>query len=610
MTSLLLCSDLRSLHRHLPVPSEPVRYVVLTETDQAARIRSALQNRGYAEELSRADLYRKRSASFRESYVSALGALNCRMAGLEWWAMPFTTKNPISTTLCRDAFEFLVIVELARSTHGFLIVVTENHRVAKEISACGRRVGVAVINCVVPPKKQRRLFYRSAFLSIPALMIRALWFRMRVGEPVPNNRPVSQGGTVLMTLVHPHSFLPNGAFRDSYFGDLANKLDALGDQVLTAGHIQGLSRRLASLFRNGASPPGIPVDGFPGPATIFRCGLQALTLASQSLDATPTLTIQGWDVTGLLRKAVSAAHASGDVFRSLYMFEAARLLALRLKPARLFFPYENRAWEKMLLLGMRSGHARTRLVGYNHASITSSHTNLMLRDKEISLSPLPDVILTVGDIAREWFEKQGQYPAALLRSACALRQPSCAGVGQRGRKARTRPHLLVALATSMNEYVAVLRFFERFGALDASQSPPIIRIRPHPTLSLDRAQCLLARGKVSFAFETSNGTVGEDFEWADAVMYASYTIGLEAVRSGIPALYLDLGDILNTDPMEGWETFKWVVRNPDDILHALTALGTMTDEEYQRRQQEGYLYAEAYLRPVTEDCLRVFREAS
>jgi hypothetical protein len=93
------------------------------------------------------------------------------------------------------------------------------------------------------------------------------------------------------------------------------------------------------------------------------------------------------------------------------------------------------------------------------------------------------------------------------------------------------------------------------------------------------------------------------------VLYASSTIGLEAVGMGVPAVYLDLGDILDTDPMGGWTEFKWIAREPKDLRTVFAEIEALPDAQYEARQRKGQAYADAYLYPVTDKSLEIFCEA-
>jgi hypothetical protein len=83
---------------------------------------------------------------------------------------------------------------------------------------------------------------------------------------------------------------------------------------------------------------------------------------------------------------------------------------------------------------------------------------------------------------------------------------------------------------------------------------------------------------------------------------------MEAVAWGVPALRLDLGEFLDTDPMFGWDEFKWSVDEPSQLIETIRSIEDLPDSEYRERQKKGIEYTAAYLRPVTEEALNLFSE--
>ena len=304
-----------------------------------------------------------------------------------------------------------------------------------------------------------------------------------------------------------------------------------------------------------------------------------------------------------MKNAIKDAHTTGEVFRSLSVYYLALCLAKQVKISSFIYPFENRAWEKMFLLGIREVDSAVRTIGYQHASITASHMNFIFSEREAEVTPLPDVIVTMGQITRDWLLRRGHFPQALLKAGCALRQENVCSKLQKKRPPHGVKHILVALATSLNEYVLTLRFLQEAMKRQDKRS---ICIRPHPTIPLGKAIELFPKGYIDFPYNVSTGTVQNDLEWADVVLYASSTIGLEAVAAGIPAVYLEIGDILNTDPLGGWLDFKWISSDPSRLLFILAEIEALSESDFNARQQLGFAYANAYLTPVTDQTLKSF----
>ena len=111
-------------------------------------------------------------------------------------------------------------------------------------------------------------------------------------------------------------------------------------------------------------------------------------------------------------------------------------------------------------------------------------------------------------------------------------------------------------------------------------------------------------------FSISSGSLDSEFEWADVVIYASSTVGLEAVFMDIPAVLLDADDLLETDPMFGWNDFKWSATGPAELIAALQDIEGLDDESFRVLRMKGRDYAESYLSPVTESALDAFEGVS
>lgn len=603
MSGVVLGNRLDLLTPLLPPVTEPVRLVVLDDSRDAVAIQAYFRHRSGTTDVPLKALNRARSARIRAAYVEAIGRLNAERASLHWWAMPFTTKNPIATSLCRDTFAFLLIVDLVARPGGLLVVVTQSLGLAEQVTEWARAQGIAVRNAIHPAwDTVRWINTHLPLLALGARVARALWLKAVL--QVSGCRPAlgTRVDVLMVTLVHPSSVLSAGRFRDTYFGELSRWLRARHLACRVASIVDRLSVKLARAFCANSDEQGtLSLDAMPRSVDILRSAWNAYRSYRESTVSTDAFDIDGVTVDVLLGRAVQDAHTSGNVFFHLCVYHAARSLASAAHISRCLYPYENKAWEKMFLLGVREVSPRTKCVGYQHTSVTPSHTNFMLAEKEQGVVPLPDRVVTMGTFTRDWLIREGRHAPDRLAVGCALRQARSGAEAPRRRRLRQPHRLLVTLATNLEEYVRVLLLL-RGAAAERWE----IAIRPHPTISLPEASLRLPGESVGFPHRVSKGSLADDLAWADAVLYASSTVGLEAVGAGVPAVFMDLGDILSTDPMDGWSDFKWIVREPADLKTVLDDIAQLSDEHYERRQQAGCDYARAYLHPVTDAGLEAF----
>lgn len=602
--TLILCNRVSRLAHSLRAIDGPLRYLSLADTLESREICEHLRTRPDTEELSRAQLFRGRNRDFWRTYIEFLGRLNVQNHSPDWWAMTFTAKSPLATSLGLNIFHFLLIVELVGREPRPLLVVTENPDLIAQARQWGSQTGIRVVNSVKASGRVRRFLKHQTPAGIVRTSLRTslIWFLTRRNRPPKNSQDEH---LVITTLTHPQSFVTPTSYRDVYFGPLVDHVSSLPRKALIIGlMVERPFKQLQMLKQQDFNVHVFPVESFVTLTDLLACTLRALRCSLRPVEPREAVELEGIDLKPLVRRAIREASRSGDLFLSLLMYYCGRSLGSTLRVTRLLYPYENRAWEKMLVQGIRVSSPQTQIVGYQHASVAPVHANFYLGQDEALVAPLPDSILTTGKVVQERLESEGNYPPGIFKTACALRRSQPLPAVAKGRREATT-RVLVALATSLEEHVNTLDFV---GQAFRSQEKYQVRIRPHPAFSMDRVLKAAASIRPNF-FEPSTESLAEDLAWADIVLYATSTVGLEAVSLGIPVVHLDLGEPVDADPMFGWDEFRWSVADPPQLLKTIGDIEDLPETEFLARQKKGQEYADDYLRPVTAAGLRAFTEA-
>ena len=232
MKSIFLCNQLAILKSILPPVPEQLTFLILEENEVGREVRDYLKRRGHALELRRAVLNRERSLKFRSEYVKSIGRLNVDEASLLWWAMPFTNKNPLATSLCRDTFDFLLIVEIVLNhSSGILIVVTDRIALAGQIKCWAKTQDISVTDKLKPKWTVKTCVNRVGVLRFTLHVarmllhvVRVLLFKLWVRADGWEQAWVKHHDVLMVTVVEPNSIAEKGQFRDTYFGRLAEWL--------------------------------------------------------------------------------------------------------------------------------------------------------------------------------------------------------------------------------------------------------------------------------------------------------------------------------------------------------------------------------------------------
>jgi surface carbohydrate biosynthesis protein (TIGR04326 family) len=604
--TLILTNGLETAKKHLQGVSGPVRFLDLVNSPAGLDIREHLQSFPGFQEHLRADLLRDGRETFRRKYVNFMGKVNQRNHSLLWWAMLFTDKNPISPSLYRDANYFLIIVELMRDCEDTFVVVSDSEDLFAQVKVWSRNSGVRVEGSVSTGFSLRRAIKTHTPVPLVYAVWRAALYSLLSWRFRPSvNRNDSH--LVISSLSHPGSIASDGTYHDTYFEPLLERLRDSGKKALVFAMVVEQPRPQFKMLKQARKETNV-VPVVPMDACLTIWGLTACVVRSAARFLRPAplkgrAEIDGVDLSCLVNRTIQADSRSGNYFMALRLYYCARQLAKTVNISRCIYPYENLSWEKMLLTGIREVSPVTATTGYQHSSITVGHTTFLLEETESEVTPLPDEIITTGDVTKDWLEESGNYPAGMFRSACALRQSRTRPESLRERRPNIR-RLLVALGTSRQEYRQVLKLLEQAFAGSNLSIGYEIRVRPHPLISLEPVLAETGLDSQDF-FSVSSGPLNSEFDWADVVIYASSTVGLEAVSLDIPAVFLDVDEMLETDPMFGWNNLKWTATGPTELVSALQQIEGLDDERFRVLQMSGRDYADSYLRPITDSALDI-----
>ena len=601
---VILSDRPRAVKRLLSRAEKPIRFLRLSSSAESHRIARELRAMQGAQEVSKVALCREHWRDFRRAYIELLAQLNEEHQGLAWQLMPFTTKNPLSTDLCRNTFYALLIAKLMKESSQPLLIITDSVALASQVASWGAQVGVRVVRAVQGGSRIKR----ALKYYLPGAVV-AAWIKAGIASVLARSlRPnkYDRKPCVVVTSTIPQSFIGPEGYREAYFAPLAEYLVHSGQRAITfamlfadsVGSIRSLRRLIPPL-------PVVPVEACLTAGDLLECGWRSLIQWTVRPRLRVPAQIQGLDVRPLIHQAMYDSYRSSSFLKHLCVYLGARRLALSVPVSHWFYPFENRALEKALLLGVRHVSPQTKLIGCQNAALTPSHLNFMFGERESAVTPLPDVLFTTGPVVKEWLIREGNFPPALIKVGCALRQNGNGEGTPRTKPTRVR-RVVVVLASSLDEYVEVLAFLaEAFIRTDDYE----IRIRPHPEFNLESADRLIQE-TTRMWYHVSSGSLAADLAWTDVVLYASSTVGMEAVAMGIPAIYLDLGQVMNADPLANRpDGLSWKVGSQSELLTRLQRIEVMSEDEFVQRHRSDCGYVGQYLVPPTTQRIQALMEA-
>jgi len=582
----------------------PVVYYPIFQVDKEHReLLRLLKTKNNFKSALNLNIKKNISENFQKKFVDFIAGLNEKNCSFLWFGLNFVNKNPLTTKFCYRVYHILSILNLVNNSEfDTFLIVTGDMELYRQMRIIFKS-GVVKVKCAISQKVDASVFLKhiaplAVFFAFFRIVLFKSYARLFCRPRIERNRDT----TIVFSLLNEHSFAKDGSYRDAFFGNFVfylreknvNFLNILC--VITSSYKQIVKKAV----KNASGVNLATIEYFLKFSDLLFCLWQALVKYFSSIRLEGVTSISDIDITHLVKNAIRNDYRSSYFFDNLRIYYAVKRIASCVSIDSLFYPFENMAFEKMIILALRRFSPGTRIVGYQHSSISQRHTNFLLGESEHKIIPLPDIILTMGEVTKNIMHSTGCFPLNLLETGCALRQQPFRGRIKPRKNKIT--HIFVVLSSDLEEYVKVLNFLEKVFEKKPEYE---IWLRPHPVFSLEEA--IKINGLSNFKFYNANReTLSECYQWADILLYVHSTLSIEALMWGIPVVNLDIAEVLDPDPLFNFYDFRWRVGNPQDLLPIIYSIEAMSDSDFVLRQEKAQDYAKRYLFEPNEERLERF----
>lgn len=540
------------------------------------------------------NFYDKLKEGFLSDFTEFTGNLNLQNNSFYWWSLNLSNKNPITTGLCDKVFSFMCIVQMLNNAKSEdILVVTEDKDLVGQLAEYAK--DIKVVNLIHKRKSIKEILKDLTPLAPVYAFLRTAYFKClsRKYTKIPDFGQKSI--KMVLTLLSFQCF-SKGGYKDTYFGRFIDYLNQKHIDFLTIFIVitPAYKKVLIEMERQKISMPFVTLERFLSIKDAIICLLISLKKYFCPIKLNGKATMGGVSLRYIVKRVIRNDCKSTYFFDNLRVYFVLNNILDRFNIDRVFYPYENRSFEKMLVIAAKEKDPMPRLIGYQHASLSKRHTNFFLAPEEASITPMPDRIMAMGDETYNIMREEGNFPVFLLDKACALRQDISFDYI---RDKSPIKNILVVLATGIDEYVKVIMYLNAaFGGTKGYN----LLIRAHPVFPLKDA--LNITGKPLFDFEESRSmTLDESFRWADILFYVHSTVSIEALAKGIPVVNIRIDSILDPDPLFRFNDFKWQASGAEDAINIIRMIDTMSDDEYHSRQEIAIEYVKRYFYPVNEE---------
>jgi hypothetical protein len=602
---ILITNNLVSLKKSLASFGGCGRFVILFDNKESLMIREYLEANGKYEEIDRRLFNLKWSEDFRCKYINLIASLNIQNHSFYWWALNMPTKCPVASKLPEQIFNFSLIVDSFKNVEQEnLIIVSNDYILNGQIAvwAKGENIHLEVKHKYLFPLRKIAILVFS-FLRILRRLVGTLFWNgyLKLNYRVHYKKDIDY--VTLATLLSRRTFRTDGEYRDSFFGILPEYFSKKELSVLVFAYLYDDIYGTLLKMKQMSNESGVTITPLQANLSFFdiiNCFLVSIYYYFFFPEIKGDFVIDGLNVESLIKNTVRAEMKSGSFFESLEFYLATKTLLNKARIKSFFYPFENRPIEKMMLLALRKYAPKTEVVGFQHANITLKHLAYYFTESEIEITPLPDVIVTMGKTTKDILVNICNVPENIIKVGCGLRQNSKKIDLNLEYNLKKISSVLVVLSTNIEEYVRSLLFLNDVELTDFN-----VQIRPHPAIPFQNCLKIMPPLKFKYYYDPKI-SLEEAFKWADLIVYTSSTIAIEALLYGKPVVFLSSENFLNPDPLFELTDFKWIAESPQKLTKIIQEIQRLNHNDYLSFKSNAYNYAKNYILPVDEENLRIF----
>lgn len=512
---------------------------------------------------------------------------------IEWQALSCAGKNPLSSHLIPKYLDVLACVHLCRTTTNKKIKIIggtpAQHRAIANYSL--RSFGIAnkiqgfFSSLIRKPFTIARCIFQAA----------SMWYAFQI-------RAIRSTG--VESDIALFTYIDGASRKDSepYFGQLRDFL-LTQNPKLKIVYIACVNAPYAARLREIPTSDAslyFPLWSFLKPSDYMWALMKILFLQTGSfLNELKQTDTDFAKIAPLFEETIQHEMSRGYLSHLLAYKAAQRIAAARMTK-KIIYPFENKAIEKCLLLGLKN-NMPIHTVGYQHSSISKRHFNFVMDEMEFQNTPWPERVITLGSMTQAWLSTHGGFPAEFLMLGCSLRHNNREQLIKEKFSAKSAKLLLVT-SSSNQELIAGIAFLQE---LLKNWEQLQVAVRPHhnfPVLATPEEQ---QKWACQHAIDYSGTRLQDNLAWADIVLYVSSTVALESLQCGIPVIRLNI-DILDSDPVIGHAPYWWEVNTPAECLDVIALISELSTEQKEVLIKNARDYIHCYITPPTAEGLGVF----
>ncbi|MCF7907810.1 MAG: hypothetical protein K9L86_02905 [Candidatus Omnitrophica bacterium] len=540
-------------------------------------------------------------ATCEREYIANVSKLSEIFDSLEWWANPISEKNEHSSIQYKDLclfFSLIKTIDKHRDERCDILVYGDGsiyNILRKHYSNKG--IQVVFIGSKLFRNIQSFIYQILKIVLLFFKIISRKLFLRKIASKLRKQLSNKSCYYVIRTWLYNQ---PDANFRnDAFFGRLPEYAANRGNKVLLLGGIIDNYRKiLQKILKSDGKTIVIPEEYFLKYSDIFKLFVY-FKFKIRKLDS--KIIFKGIDVTDYYSQEIFKGFWQDSYIYNIIRYMIAKRFGETVNFNVFLQTFENYAWEKVTIKGIKAARSNCRVLGFQHAFVSRNSFKYFPGQQELDRIPLPDKIITMGERTKEILQNYGAYRKEQIVVGCALRQQYLDDLSFIERRRCNK--ILVPLTMVTQESIRIIKFL---CDSNISKTNKNIVIRPHPARDFKSVKEKIPFEIPSNFIINNCKTMKEELSDAGMVLYTWSTISAEALRLGLPVIYLDILRPLYVDPLFECDALKRKVSEADELVPAVDSLYGISNDDFEIERKMASEYSKSYFYPVTESNLAHF----
>lgn len=541
---------------------------------------------------------------FFKYYIEIIGKTGAELNSIYWWASFTASKNRFISKLLPSLWAYYVICkEVKENPSANILLISPPQQIIPALKQYCRENSIEF--------KKYDYFFSDFYLSVRQNIIHFLkivyfifknWYRiffvrLQFKKRFGKISLKKERYYVLRTWVYPSSIGNGNKYSDSFFGRLPDFLINKKKEVMI---LAGIINNYYDTVKNLAIVNDyliIPQEFFLRYSDIVRSAFEVLF---NRIKIKNRIEFFNLDDSNIIQQELDKDWRD-SVRVELLQKHIIKNMTDHFNINTFACTYESNPWERVCFFYLKKYSPSTKIIGYQHAVVTRASANMFPVKEELSVMPMPDKIVTVGEVTKKIMENYGSYPENIIMPACALRHEY---IYRLKKKDFIKNNTILVILEGVPECYKLANFV--FNAL--KDSTYHIIIRTHPGRSFDMIKdglCFDINNNKNFSLSKSP-LVKDDLMLTDVVIYWGSTVSLEALMIGIPVIHVNLNDFISVDPLFDCTFLKWTVKKETELLSVVSEIYNMSKEDYIAAYDKAKHYIERYFYRVNDENLSKF----